>query len=77
MVSNMNKFNTSDLSLAAYLSMMGLKLFKAEKDINNKFNFIFEDPSFLAPSLTVSFLNSDFLKYDNHLRNLKKMLYIK
>jgi hypothetical protein len=77
MVNNMNKFNTSDLSLAAYLSMMGLKLFKAEKDTNNKFNFIFEDPNFLAPSFAVSFLNSDFSKYDNHLRNLKKMLYIK
>lgn len=77
MVNNMNKFNTSDLSLAAYLSMMGLKLFKAEKDTNNKFNFIFEDPNFLAPSFAVLFLNSDFSKYDNHLRNLKKMLYIK
>ena len=73
----MNTFNTSDLSLAAYLSMMGLKILKTEKDQNNKFNFVFEDPSFLAPSYAVSFLNSEFTKYDNHLRNLKKMLYIK
>lgn len=70
-------FNTSDLSLAAYLSMMGLKIVKVEKDQNNKFNFIFEDPDSLAPSYAVSFLNSDFSKYDNHLRTLKKMLYIK
>ena len=73
----MNTFHTSDLSLAAYLSMMGLKILRAEKDQNNKFNFIFEDPNSLAPSYAVSFLNSEFSKYDNHLRNLKKMLYIK
>lgn len=73
----MNTFHTSDLSLAAYLSMMGLKILKTEKDQNNKFNFIFEDPNLLAPSYAVSFLNSEFSKYDNHLRNLKKMLYIK
>lgn len=73
----MNTFHTSDLSLAAYLSMMGLKILKTDKDQNNKFNFIFEDPNSLAPSYAVSFLNSEFSKYDNHLRNLKKMLYIK
>ncbi len=73
----MNTFHTSDLSLAAYLSMMGLKIIKVEKDQVNKFNFIFEDPNLLAPNYAVSFLNSEFSKYDNHLRNLKKMLYIK
>lgn len=73
----MNTFHTSDLSLAAYLSMMGLKILKAEKDQNHKFSFIFQDPDSLAPSYAVSFINSDFSKYDNHLRNLKKMLYIK
>jgi len=73
----MNTFHTSDLSLAAYLSMMGLKILKTEKDQNNKFNFIFDDPNSLAPSYAVSFLNSEFSNYDNHLRNLKKMLYIK
>jgi len=73
----MNTFNTSDLSLAAYLSMMGLKILKAEKDKNHKFNFIFEDPNLLAQTYAVSFLNSEFSKYDNQLRNLKKMLYLK
>jgi hypothetical protein len=73
----MSNFHTSDLSLAAYLSMMGLKIIKSEKDQFNKFVFIFEDPDGLAPKYTVNFLNSDFVKYDNHLRNLKKMLYIK
>lgn len=73
----MSTFHTSDISLAAYLSMVGLKILKAEKDKNNKFNFIFEDPDSLAANYAISFLNSEFLKYDNHLRNLKRMLYIK
>lgn len=73
----MNTFHTSDLSLAAYLSMMGLKILKADKDQNNKFSFIFEDPNLLAQTYAVSFLNSEFSKYDNQLRNLKKMLYLK
>jgi len=57
--------------------MIGLKILKAEKDQNYKFNFIFEDPNLQAPSHAVSFINGEFLKYDNHVRNLKKMLYIK
>jgi len=73
----MKTFNTSDLSLAAYLSMVGLKLLLVEKDNKNKFNFVFEDENSTASNHAVSFLNSDFLKYDNHVRNLKKMLYIK
>jgi len=73
----MNTFHTSDLSLAAYLSMVGLKIIKSEKDQFNKFNFIFEDPNSEAPNLAVIFLNSEFVKYDNSLRNLKKMLYLK
>jgi hypothetical protein len=73
----MKTFNTSDLSLAAYLSMVGLKLLLVEKDHKNKFNFVFEDENSAASNHAVSFLNSDFLKYDNHVRNLKKMLYIK
>jgi len=77
MVGIMNTFHTSDLSLAAYLSLIGLKILKAEKDQNHKFNFIFEDPNLQAPSHAVSFINGEFSKYDNHLRNLKKMLYIK
>jgi hypothetical protein len=73
----MNTFKTSDLSLSAYLSMMGLKIIKAEKDSNNKFIFEFEDPEDLAKNYSISFLKSDFIKYDNSLRNLKRMLYLK
>lgn len=73
----MNTFKTSDLSLSAYLSMMGLKIIKAEKDSNNKFLFEFDDPDGLAKDYSIGFLKSDFIKYDNSLRNLKRMLYIK
>lgn len=73
----MNTFKTSDLSLSAYLSMMGLKIIKAEKDANNKFLFEFDDPDKLAKDYSIGFLKSDFIKYDNSLRNLKRMLYIK
>jgi hypothetical protein len=57
--------------------MMGLKIIKAEKDSNNKFIFEFEDPEDLAKNYSISFLKSDFIKYDNSLRNLKRMLYLK
>lgn len=72
----MNIYKTSDLSLAAYLLMNNIQLLKAEKSKDfGKFVFLFEDTDFKCKNLSVEFLKSDFLKYDNNIRNLKKMLH--
>lgn len=68
-------FITSDLSLAAFLTMRGLSLLQCSKTATGKFEFVFEDPESKAPGLSMNYLNSDFCKFDNHVRTLKKMLY--
>ena len=73
----MKEYSTPDLSLAAYLLMRGMKLLSAEKTLSGKFNFSFSDPDDKAKNLAVDFLNSDFSDYDNHVRNLKKIIYSK
>jgi hypothetical protein len=66
---------TSDLPLAAYLMMKGLKLKDARRSPGGKFEFIFFDPGETAFALALEFVNSEFCKFDNHLRSLKKILY--
>lgn len=68
-------FKTSDLSLAAFLTMKGLNILSCLKNSSGKFEFIFEDPEEKAPGLSMNYLNSEFCKFDNHVRTLKKMLY--
>lgn len=68
-------FKTSDLSLAAFLTMKGLTLLRCTKTTVGKFEFVFEDAEEKAPGLSMNYLNSDFCKFDNHVRTLKKMLY--
>ncbi len=73
----MKTYLTSDLPLAAYLMMKGIHLISAEKMPTGRFEFKFEDPKDLCQSLALEFVNSDFCKFDNHVRNLKKILYRK
>jgi 5S rRNA maturation endonuclease (ribonuclease M5) len=73
----MKEYQTSDLSLGAYLLMKGLKLKKAEKIQSGKFIFLFSDPDDRGNVLAIEFLNSELCEYDNHVRNLKKILYSK
>jgi hypothetical protein len=68
-------YKTSDLSIAAYLMMKGLKLVDAKKAQSGQFQFEFEDPSGEAVRYAIEFTGSDFAVYDNHVRNLKKILY--
>lgn len=69
------QFITSDLSLAAFLTMNGIRLISCSKSKNGKFEFCFDDIDNLAPGLSMSYLNSEFCKFDNQVRILKKMLY--
>lgn len=69
------KFITSDLSLAAFLTMKGVELIKCGKTQTGKFEFIFNDKTNCCPGYSIEYLNSDFCKFDNHIRIIKKMLY--
>ncbi len=68
-------YNTSDLSIAAYLMMKGMTLKNAYRGSNGQFMFEFDDPDGLGVQLAIEFTNSDCAVYDNHVRNLKKILY--
>ena len=43
-------YKTSDLSIAAYLMMKGMKLLNAYRTSNGQFMFEFDDPSSDGPS---------------------------
>ena len=71
----MKQYQTSDLSLAAFLMLKGKTLVKAEKERSGKFIFLFSDAADECKKLSLEFLNSEFSEYDNHVRNLKKIIY--
>ena len=70
----MNEYKTSDLSLAAFLMMKGLVLLDANKN-GPRFQFVFDDLDGKADVLSIEYINSDFSKFDNSVRTLKKLLY--
>ena len=66
---------TSDIALAAYLKLKGLKLVSCSRQ--DKFVFEFEDPEDNAEKLALDFVNSEIRKYDDEMRSLKKIIYSK
>ena len=68
-------YSTSDIGIAAYLQLRGVKLTDCKRLETGKFHFSFEDPENNCPSLSLEFLDSDFCKFDNNVRNLKKILF--
>tara|TARA_X000000950_G_C13835268_1_gene627905 strand:- start:1026 stop:1241 length:216 start_codon:yes stop_codon:yes gene_type:complete len=68
-------YKTSDLSIAAYLMMRGMKLHNAYRGGNGQFMFEFNDPDGKGQLMAIDFTNSEAAAYDNHVRNLKKILY--
>ena len=68
-------YKTCDLSIAAFLMMKGLKLSNAFRAPNGQFMFEFDDPANQGQQLAIEFMNSELAVYDNHVRNLKKILY--
>lgn len=71
----MNQYETSDLALAAFLTLKGLKLLSAKRLPTGRFQFILEDPDSMADGLSLEFFGSEFCEYDNKIRSLKKILY--
>lgn len=74
-----NVFTTSDLALAAYLLTKGRRLIVAEKSSSGRYHFEIEDDVSqgfsLCNRLKIEFVNSEFIKFDNNLKMLKKMIY--
>ena len=68
-------YNTSDIGIAAFLQLRGLKLKECKRLENGKFFFLFEDPKSECQNLSLEFLDSEFCKFDNNVRNLKKVLF--
>jgi len=63
----MKEYQTSDLSLGAYLLMKGLKLKKAEKIQSGKFIFLFSDPDDRGNVLAIEFLRIRLLQSQGNL----------
>ena len=70
-------YTTSELALAAYLKMRGVRLISAGKTLTGKFEFVFDDKTGVCSGHFVDFLNGEFSTYDSNLKSLKKMIYSK
>ena len=70
-----NKFETSDLAIAAFLMLKGHTLVHAGRHTTGRFSFVFEDDDQKCKVHAVEFLSSDCCKFDTHVKNLKKLIY--
>jgi hypothetical protein len=68
-------YNTSDIGIAAYLQLRGIKLKECKRLDTGKFHFLFDDPDQRCQALSLEFLDSDFCRFDNNVRNFKKILF--
>ena len=71
----MKTYKTSDIGIAAYVMMKGLKLLEAKKSASGRFSFTFEDEKDLGRSFAVDYLNSESAKFDANMKNLKNILF--
>ena len=72
---NMKTFQTSDIGIAAYVMMKGLKLKQASRGHNGRFSFVFDDPQDLGKKYAVDYVNSESARFDANMKNLKNILY--
>jgi len=66
---------TSDIALAAFLMMKGMKLISASRGVRGRFRFEFDDTKDQADTFAVEFVNSESAKFDAHVKNLKNILF--
>ena len=69
------KYITSDIAIAAFLMMKGMKLISATRERNGRFKFEFDDPKNEAGKYAVEFVNSEAAKFDAHVKNLKNIIF--
>ena len=75
MTESKNTFTTSDIGIAAYLQLQGFKLLVCKREQGGRFYFEFLDEELKCSEKSLEFLSSDFCKFDNNVRNLKKILF--
>ena len=66
---------TSDIAIAAFLMMKGMKLLSANRERNGRFRFEFDDTKQEAGKYAVEFANSESAKFDAHVKNLKNLIF--
>ena len=66
---------TSDIAIAAFLMMKGMKLLSATRERNGRFRFEFDNSKNQADKFAVEFVNSESAKFDAHVKNLKNILF--
>lgn len=73
----MNKqiYITSDIAIAAFLMMKGMRLISATRERNGRFRFEFDNTKNEADKFAVAFVNSESAKFDAHVKNLKNILF--
>lgn len=69
------KYTTSELPVAAYLRMKGIKMISATSEPSGRFVFVFSDSESKCQDLVFDFFNGEFCTFDSHLKSLKKMIY--
>jgi len=68
-------FITHDLGFAAFLKLHAFELVSARKD-NGLFIFEFSDPESKAIDLRLTYINSEFAKFDSEVKGLKKLISV-
>ena len=68
-------FKTSDIAIAAYLMMKGMKLIDARRLNNGRFHFEFDDPNSEGGKFAIEYVNSESAKFDSHIKNLKNIIF--
>lgn len=68
------EYRTTDLALAAWLKMRGLRLTNTELGEAGRTVFVFEDSMDLGDTLKMQFANSEFQRFDGELRHIKRLI---
>ena len=71
-------YETTDLSVAAYLFMEGLKIRSAKRakgSGRSSFSFVMYDPDGKAGNMILAFTNSECGRYDQALRTVKRLVF--
>ena len=69
-----NTYVTSDIGIAAFLQLSGFTMIECKRLASGRFYFEFEEVE-ECKKKSLEFLSSDFCKFDNNVRNLKKILF--
>ncbi len=67
------KFETTDLALAAFCKSKGLVLVDLRKNERSIVTFVFEDEKNLSKSLMIEYLNSNERNFHESLKALKRL----